>query len=186
LRQFSVCKHAIACTPAGSLAFVAHGSAYSNRSPDRHDCGLPQVSAGSAPAYDFSRPPRRSQLSYGLLTRHAAKRRVFSKASTVLFSVRLHLEEIDRPIGCGWHEPCVQAIGLLGPTDTDMTAVISGLNPAPRAVSCAPRALQRCAQKRGEKARADRHFVDPDEISGKNPLFNLCILIRPADTRKDA
>ena len=100
LRQFSVCKHAIACTPAGSLAFVAHGSAYSNRSPYRHDSGLPQVSGGSAPAYDFSRPPRRSQLSYGLLTRHTAERRVFLEGFDGFVT------STATPIATGWSDLC--------------------------------------------------------------------------------
>src|SRR5580693_9176600 len=100
LRQFSVCKHAIACTPAGSLAFVAHGSAYSNRSPYRHDSGLPQVSGGSAPAYDFSRPPRRSQLSYGLLTRHTAERRVFLEGFDGFVT------STAAPIATGWSDLC--------------------------------------------------------------------------------
>ena len=60
MRWFSVCEHAVTCTPAGSLGYVAHGSAYSNRSPLPNDGGLPQITVGSAPASQVSRPAQRS------------------------------------------------------------------------------------------------------------------------------
>jgi len=57
LRPFSLCRHARATTPAGSLLG-------SGCSPGGNDGGLPQMSAGSAPALTVSRPARRS-LAFG-------------------------------------------------------------------------------------------------------------------------
>jgi hypothetical protein len=57
LRPFSVYRHARATTPAGS-------SQGSRCSPEFDDGGLPQMSAGSAPALNVSRPAWRS-LAFG-------------------------------------------------------------------------------------------------------------------------
>jgi hypothetical protein len=73
LRSFSLCRHASATTPAGS-------SLRSGCSPDSDDGGLPQMSAGSAPASIISRPARRSLAFWPACSRSRHKRPCPSKA----------------------------------------------------------------------------------------------------------
>src|SRR5262245_39187101 len=51
-----MCSHAASCTPARSLARIAHGTAYSNRFPFASNGGLPQDIDGSALATKVSGP----------------------------------------------------------------------------------------------------------------------------------
>ena len=76
LRAFSLCRHAIATTPAGS-------SQGSGCSPDFDDGGLPQMSAGSAPASKPFRGLLGVHACYGLPARGTAKRSFPSEASAV-------------------------------------------------------------------------------------------------------
>jgi hypothetical protein len=85
--------HAVATTPAGPQV----GSI---RSPGTCDSGLPHLSAGSAPAFAFSRPARRSlalrpahslSRSHDPLTSEASDRKVTSTAA---------------PTASGWSESC--------------------------------------------------------------------------------
>ena len=76
LRAFSLCRHAIATTPAGS-------SQRSGCSPEFDDGGLPQMTAGSAPASKPFRGLLGVHACYGLPARGTAKRSFPSKAPAV-------------------------------------------------------------------------------------------------------
>ena len=100
LRQSSMCKHAIACTPAGSFGICRSWlGLFQPVAPFPNDCGLPQVSGGSAPRTTFR----------GLYSVHMTLRPAYSpRASTACF-----LEGFDgfvshtaAPIATGWRDLC--------------------------------------------------------------------------------
>ncbi len=101
LRAFSLCRHAIATTPAGS-------SQGSGCSPDFDDGGLPQMTAGSAPASTPFRGLLGVHACYGLPARGTAKRSFPSKAPAVslpLLPLRLLLAgaTVARREAPWWH-----------------------------------------------------------------------------------
>jgi hypothetical protein len=96
LRPLSLYRHAIATTPAGS-------SQGSSCFPDSDDCGLPQMSAGSAPASIFSRPARRS-----LTLWPACSRRRLAALSIEGFGS--FVTSATAPIATGWSNNCQAGI----------------------------------------------------------------------------
>ena len=93
LRAFSLCRHAIATTPAGS-------SQGSGCSLDFDDGGLPQMSAGSAPAVKSFRGLLGVHACYGLPARGVAN------ATLSIEGFGSIVTSTTAPIATGWSNSC--------------------------------------------------------------------------------
>ena len=93
LRAFSLCRHAIATTPAGS-------SQGSSCSLDFDDGGLPQMSAGSAPAVKSFRGLLGVHACYGLPARGVAN------ATLSIEGFGSIVTSTTAPIATGWSNSC--------------------------------------------------------------------------------
>jgi len=93
LRAFSLCRHAIATTPAGS-------SQGSGCSPDFDDGGLPQMTAGSAPASKPFRGLLGVHTCYGLPAHGVAYATLYIEGSGSVVT------STTAPIATGWSNSC--------------------------------------------------------------------------------
>src|SRR6267154_891869 len=93
LRAFSLCRHAIATTPAGS-------SQGSGCSLDFDDGGLPQMTAGSAPAVKTFRGLLGVHACYGLPARGVAN------ATLCIEGFGSFVTSTTAPIATGWSNSC--------------------------------------------------------------------------------
>ena len=132
MRAFSLCRHAIATTPAGS-------SQGSGCSLDFDDGGLPQMTAGSAPAVKSFRGLLGVHACYGLSARGVAN------ATLCIEGFGSVVTSTTAPIATGWSNSCQVGIA---PTEERRLGTAHGHTSITIVIDVCPHSLERSGRGR--------------------------------------